>query len=99
MYENSIRHLPIVEGGKLIGVISDRDIKLAFAVDGDKAKTRLTGDSCTSDPYSADVSEHLRTVAFTMSQRTIGCCVVTERDQVVGILTATDACRVLSQLV
>ena len=33
MYSRGIRHLPVMEGSSLFGVVSDRDIKLAAAVE------------------------------------------------------------------
>lgn len=95
---HGIRHLPVLRNGKLHGVISDRDLKLAFAVDGDSAKKSNVGESCSLEAYSADVNEPLKKVCAEMARRVIGCCMVTEHDKVVGIFTATDACRVLSEV-
>ena len=98
MYSLGIRHLPVLEGGKLIGIVSDRDIKLAYAVDILSAAKCTVGDSCTTDVFSADSHEDLKSVTATMAEKGIGCCVITENGKVAGIFTTVDACKVLTEL-
>ena len=98
MYTYGIRHLPVLDSGKLVGILSDRDIKLAYAIDGASAAKSTTGDSCTSESYSVPGTQDLKSVATTMAARTIGCCVITDNDAVIGIFTATDACRILGEV-
>lgn len=98
LYEHGIRHLPVLDGGSLFGIISDRDLKLAYAVDGDKAKNLSVSDACTTDVYTVNPTDPLKKVAEQMAQRGIGCAVITDKVKVVGIFTVTDACRVLSQV-
>ena len=98
MYSKGIRHLPVLHGGRLSGILSDRDLKLAFAVDGAKAKECKVIDACSTETYSVDKTERLKIAAATMAERGIGCCLVTEHGSIVGIFTAIDACRMLSDL-
>ncbi|MCB0310117.1 MAG: CBS domain-containing protein, partial [Bdellovibrionales bacterium] len=42
MYQHSIRHLPVLENGKILGMLSDRDLKLALAVKGSANIAALT---------------------------------------------------------
>lgn len=99
MSQHGIRHLPVLEGGKLIGIISDRDIKLAFAIDGEKAAKTSLRDSCTSEVYAVQRSEPLSSVAKNMGDNAIGCTIILDGNKVVGIFTAVDACKVLAQSV
>ena len=98
MYSKGIRHLPVLEAGKLAGILSDRDIKLAYAVDGAIAKECKVIDACATETYSAETTESLKTVAATMAKRGIGCCLVTEHGTITGIFTSIDACKLLSEL-
>lgn len=98
LYSQGFRHLPVLDGGNLFGILSDRDIKLAFAVDGQAAKICKVADACTTEVYSVGEKEELKVVVETMAARSIGCCVVVENGKVKGIFTSTDACRVLADL-
>lgn len=95
MAEFGFRHLPVLKGGRCIGVISDRDIKLAFAVDGKIAASVKVGDACTAEVYTVTPNQSLKEVASHMANEGIGSAVVVENEKVVGIFTTTDACRVL----
>lgn len=99
LYQNGIRHLPVLRGGKIIGVLSDRDVKLAYAVDGARAATLPASDVTQPDPYTVRDSATLQEVAAAMADRGIGSAVVTDAaERVVGIFTTVDACRVLAKI-
>lgn len=96
MKECGIRHLPVIEGGRIIGVVSDRDLNKAvnFVGPGDL----LVEDVMVPDPYSVDKSTPLSQVVKVMADRRYGCAIVKdESEQVIGIFTTTDALRLLSQ--
>lgn len=84
-----VRHLPVLDGGQLVGVISDRDLKIA------NESTRVS-DVCIDEPYTVDIETSLFIVATTMSEKKIGSAIVTEDGRLAGIFTATDACRALA---
>ena len=100
MYSHSIRHLPVLENGKLVGIISDRDIKLALAVTKIKnADLELkVGDVCVLNAYAVDHSEKLDKVVKHLSENHIGSAVITKQGKVVGIFTSSDACKALSEI-
>lgn len=95
MREFRIRHLPVQEAGKLVGILSDRDIKLASAF-GDAAT--LTVDSAmTESPYAVTPDTPLNRVVAEMGEHKYGCAVIQQANgKIVGIFTAVDALRVLS---
>ncbi len=97
MYANAIRHLPVIDGTKCIGVISDRDLKLAFAVDKEHAGAVLVRDACSAGLYSVAPTAILSDVAMVMYREGYGCAVVEEQGRVVGIFTTLDACRVIAE--
>lgn len=90
-----VRHLPVLNGGNLVGVLSDRDVRL---VNTTGAKDVRVDDVCVDEPYSVDVDTSLWIVADTMAKKKIGSTLVLEGGKVVGIFTATDACRALAEM-
>jgi len=101
MRQHRIRHLPVMEGGQLLGVISDRDIKLGLAV-GAELREELgdptVGDVCSDDVYQVDIHTPLQVVVEHMASHHQGSAVVLRHAKVVGVFTATDACRCLAEL-
>ncbi len=94
MREHSIRHLPVTEAGVLIGMVSDRDIKLLLGPDfaspsGKELKVR---DAMVKDLYTVDLSERLDRVLRHMAEHHIGSVIVTRKGKLAGVFTQTDAC-------
>lgn len=97
MYSSGIRHLPVLDGGHCVGMLSDRDIKLAYAVEQTRAATLKVGDACSSQPFAVAPTDSLKDVAEHMAREGLGSAVVIEREKVIGIFTTTDACRVIAE--
>jgi CBS domain-containing protein len=98
MREFRVRHLPVQYGGNLVGILSDRDVRLALSV-YPAAKDLKVGDVMTEDPYAVTVNTPVDKVFTTMARRKYGCVVVkNEKNRAVGILTATDGLRILGDL-
>ena len=100
MYAAGIRHLPVVDAGKIMGVLSDRDAKLAKAVSSARLKdVELTvGDACVLDPYIVSPTAKLDNVLLHMVTNHIGSVLVARDGRLVGIFTSTDACKRLHEL-
>jgi acetoin utilization protein AcuB len=96
MHHWQVRHLPILHGGHLVGVLSERDIAMVEALGGDIARLRVE-DAMSADPWVVDGDASLTEVAAAMAERRIGTAIVVEgADRVVGLFTTTDALRALS---
>lgn len=92
-----IRHLPVIEKNKVIGVVSERDLKQAEILAD--AMTMVVADVMTPKPYCVKVGTPLDEVAREMAKHKYGCTVVlNQHDRVVGIFTTTDGMRVLSEV-
>jgi acetoin utilization protein AcuB len=98
MSEHRIRHLPVLRGGQLLGVLSDRDVKLIESFrDVDATKT-LVDEAMTEQPYTVSPETPLDEVVGTMAEKKFGSAVVVQNHKVVGIFTTVDACQALSEL-
>jgi CBS domain-containing protein len=93
MYRKDIRHLPVLNGIKVIGCLSDRDLKLSLAVANKdkKAADIKVGDCCAPDPYIVSPKEPLLNVLKEMKKRKLGSTFIGTGDELFGIFTVTDA--------
>lgn len=98
MKEHHIRHLPVLRGGKLLGILTDRDINLIEALAGVDSDTLTVAEAMTEDPYTVDPDTPLDEVTSQMAERKYGSAVVVQNHKVVGIFTTVDACQALSEL-
>lgn len=96
MTEHGIRHLPVLRGGKLAGVLSQRDLYFLERVEGVDAAVDVIADAMSPDVYVTTEDEDVAAVARTMAERKLGCAVVVDHGHVVGIFTVVDALRVLA---
>jgi acetoin utilization protein AcuB len=95
MGQHDIRHLPVCENHGVVGILSEREARLALDVrPGDAALT--VGDVCTRDPLLVDLEQHLDEVAAEMAARRLGLAIVMRENRLAGILTTTDVCRLLA---
>jgi acetoin utilization protein AcuB len=98
MREHHLRHLPVLRGGRLVGVLTQRDLYFLETIAGVDLEIDKVADAMSPEVYTVTPEERLRDVARTMATRKLGCAVVVEKGQVVGIFTATDALRHLGEM-
>jgi acetoin utilization protein AcuB len=96
MRRNEVRHLPVLERGELVGVVSQRDLYLLETLAGVDVGDDRVDDAMSSDAYVVAPSVPLDEVTAHMVTERRGCAVVVERGRVIGIFTTTDALRVLA---
>lgn len=96
MREHGCRHLPVLEHGDLVGVVSQRDLYFLETIAGVDMDTDRVDDAMSSDAYAVTPDASVQEVAAEMAAHKYGCAVVMERGRVAGIFTATDALRVLA---
>jgi acetoin utilization protein AcuB len=95
MGEHGVRHLPVLDGGQLVGVVSDRDVGLVQTVLDSEPAELSVGDAMTPDPYVVAPNDPLNHVARAMVERRIGSAVVVDRGKVIGMFTASDGLQAL----
>ena len=97
MKRHEIRHLPVLQAGRIVGVISDRDLKLAESLSNGESEI-LIDQIAVHQPYVVDREEKLAEVADEMAARHISSALVEDRGKLVGIFTSTDACRYFGKM-
>lgn len=99
--KNRIRHLPVVdEDSKVIGIISERDLRLVAGLDLVSHQHVRAADIMTPDPVTMVASTPLDEVAFAMSDMKIGSVLINDEEgNFLGIFTASDALNALVELI
>jgi len=102
--ERRIRHLPVLEDGRLVGIVSDRDLRSATPALGDLNRAAALKEIRVSDVMARDVTtarpdDPIEVAANCMREAKIGCLPVVADDRLVGILTASDVMKALVYLV
>jgi acetoin utilization protein AcuB len=97
MRAHSIRHLPVLDGGTLLGLLSNRDVYLVETLkDVDPAKVTVE-EAMSAEPYAVKPETALVDVVRTMEEHKYGAAVVMRGREVVGIFTTIDALRALRE--
>lgn len=99
MDEHTIRHLPVQENGKIVGIVSERDLHHYVKRDAPKAEKDAiqARHMMVPDPYIVPFRAPLNEVVFAMANRRIGSVIVQRRGKLAGILSAIDVCRILGE--
>jgi acetoin utilization protein AcuB len=108
MKENQIRHLPVLREGKLVGIITDRDLKRASPSDAIGLETHelfyiidkiKVGEIMTRNPITVPGNYTIEEAAeVLLKNRISGMPVIDKEGKVVGTITQTDIFRVLLSL-
>jgi acetoin utilization protein AcuB len=98
MREHGIRHLPVLRAGRLLGLVSDRDLRLIETLkDVDPGQVQVE-EAMATEPYAITPDTSLEHVALEMAEHKYGSALVVEHDRVVGVFTTVDALRALQDL-
>lgn len=102
--ERRIRHVPVVEDGELVGMVSDRDLRSATPALGDPARAEALGritveEAMMREVFTASPDDPIEVAANEMRERSIGCLPVTDGETLVGIVTTSDVMDALVYLV
>jgi CBS domain-containing protein len=104
MEKYNIRRLPVINKGKLVGIVTRGDIREAQASDATTLSIyelnylldrTLAKDFMAYDPITVAADAPIGEAARRMVQHKIGGLPVVEYGELVGIITETDLCRLL----
>ncbi len=95
MREHKIRHLPVLHGGQLVGIVSDRDLYWVETLSDVDDNAMRVDEAMTQIPYAVEPETPLRQVIREMEQHKYGSAVIMKHEKVIGVFTTTDALRAL----
>jgi acetoin utilization protein AcuB len=98
MRELEIRHMPVLDGPRIFGVLSEHDALEAWRRHGAHAGGMPVGDVCTREPLVVAPTDSVPAVAQRMVSRGVTSALVADGGVLVGIFTGVDALRILSKL-
>ena len=97
--ELQVRHLPVLHGGELVGVVTERDLALVESLPGVDVETLTVDEAMSFDPYTVEVDTSLSEVCRTMAERRLGSALVLKDGHLRGVFTTTDALVALTEFV
>jgi acetoin utilization protein AcuB len=95
MNDHGIRHLPVLEGGRLVGMLSQRDLHLIETLKDVDPKEVIIEEAMSQDAYTVTPETPLAAVAREMGAHKYGSAVIIRGAEVLGIFTTTDALKAL----
>lgn len=98
MRVHQIRHLPVVDGGRLVGLLVAHDVHMLELVGRLDLESVIVEAVMIRDPFTVRESEALDHVVEAMAARKLDAVVVMDLLGVRGIFTAVDACEALASV-
>lgn len=100
MEKYGIRHLPVMRGEAVVGIISDRDVRLVSGLSYAEKLQVQAADLMVADPLAVNANTPLDEVAYAMSEKKVGSVIVKDDNgRLLGIFTATDALNALIEII
>ncbi|NDE14639.1 CBS domain-containing protein [bacterium] len=98
MREFGIRHIPVVESGKMAGIVSDGDILLASTLREGRIDVpeRPVSSIMSRNVVTCFPTSSLRDIAAAMIRLQISCIPVVIDQRILGIVTSTDLLRIIA---
>jgi len=90
MWKGDCGVLPVVWGGRLVGVVTDRDICMGLALEGARPSERRVREVMSREVYSCIPDDDLGDALETMASRRVRRLPVVDGDRLVGIVSMND---------
>jgi CBS domain-containing protein/uncharacterized membrane protein YuzA (DUF378 family) len=90
MKSEQVGSLPVLEGDRLLGIVTDRDIILRVVAEGSSPRSRTAGDIASRDPETTTPGQDLDEALRLMARRQIRRLPVVEGNRLVGMLAQAD---------
>jgi acetoin utilization protein AcuB len=98
MQEHGIRHLPVLDGGRIVGLLSERDLLLVETVPNVNPTNVRVEEAMVQEVLTVEPDTPVAEVVERMLERKAGSAVVCDGDRVVGVFTTIDALAALHEL-
>lgn len=98
MAKYRVRHLPVLDGGKLVGILTERDIRLVETFKDVEPEKVTVDEAYSPDPYVTSPNASLSDVCAEMAQHKYGCVLIEDNHKLVGIFTWVDALKAMHDL-
>ncbi len=104
---STVRHLPVLRGKQLVGVITERDVKrfapgLLSGVSSDQYQQVMESTPLarvmTREMLTVKADQPVSEAVNLLYSKRIGCLPVVENNELVGIITTTDMLRLMAQM-
>ncbi len=91
----NVRHLPVTRDGRLVGVLSQRELNVALAISRSHLLEATVLSVMQEPAFQVAPGVPVADVAERMAREKLGCAVVVNGETIVGIFTTTDALKLL----
>ena len=99
MMKLRVQHMPVLHGGRLVGILNSRDIALIRSVAADRLGRSTVEEAMTAVPYCVTAEARVAEVARHMASRKLDSAVVVDSNgNVEGVFTSTHALEILADL-
>jgi acetoin utilization protein AcuB len=98
MRQHQVRHLPVLDGGRIVGLVSERDLAMVESLPGVNPTDVRVEEAMVPNVFTVAPDTPIGEVIETMIARKLGSAVITERGHVVGVFTTIDALVALHEL-
>ena len=95
MQKYDIRHLPVLHGGELHGIVSDRDLGMIAGLNEVNPDSTTVEEAMTQEAYTVSKDTSLFDVLEEMLEHKYGSAVVVEGVKIIGIFTTHDSLKLL----
>jgi acetoin utilization protein AcuB len=95
MQKHGIRHLPVLHGGQLDGIVSDRDLGMIAGLNEVNPDNTTVEEAMTQEAYTVDKATPLLHVLKEMLENKYGSAIVVEGEKIIGIFTTYDSLQLL----
>jgi CBS domain-containing protein len=93
MARENVGSVPVVQGGKLVGVVTDRDLVVRLLAEGRDPQSTTVGEIASSEPVTLSPDDELDKALQLLARHQVRRLPVVEGERLVGIVAQADIAR------